>query len=132
MNHVPDDTLAAVDELGRAVLRGTAQPVAEQLRTDLTVRIASDQRDIESGTLPVVFWITGRPRPRLRDHGSYVATIVDGLEHRLVAWGIDPPDRYRHCGSVSSPPESNSDSQANAETAEWHRYTGTARLPRAD
>lgn len=116
MNHVPNAALAAIDEFGRATLRGESRSVEASLRSDLAVRIAPTPAELAAGEVPVVFRIDGRAHPRLRDHGSFVATIVGGIGDRLAAWGIDPPERYRYCD----------------RSGRWHPYVGVARLPRAD
>jgi len=116
MNHVPNAALAAIDEFGRATLRGESRPVEASLCSDLAVRIAPTPAELAAGAVPVVFRIDGRERSRLRDHGSFVGTIVDGIEDRLAAWGIDPPDRYRY----------------RDRSGRWRPYVGVARLPRAD
>ncbi len=116
MNHVPNAALAAIDEFGRATLRGDSRPVEASLRSDLDVRIAPTAAELAAGEVPVVFGIDGRAHPRLRDHGSFVATIIEGIEDRLAAWGIDPPERYRY----------------RDRSDRWRPYVGVARLPRAD
>lgn len=116
MNHVPNAALAAIDELGRATLRGESRPVEASLRSDLAVRIAPTPAEFAAGEVPVVFRIDGRAHPRLRDHGPFVGTIIEGIGDRLAAWGIDPPDRYRY----------------RDRSARWRPYVGVACLPRAD
>lgn len=39
MNHVPDETLDAIDAFGSGLLKGTAPPVDSRLRQDLRVQI---------------------------------------------------------------------------------------------
>jgi hypothetical protein len=116
MNHVPDAALAAIDELGRATLRGKSHSVETSLRSDFAVRIVPEPADLSAGVFRLVFRIDGQAHSRLRDHGRFVVMIVRGIERRLMAWGIDPPDRYRY----------------SDRSDRWCRYTGIAHLPRAD
>lgn len=114
MNHVPDDVLAAIDDLGRATLVGDPTALECRLRGDFRVRIDCDRAALDAGTVPVVFRVErGDPAPALRGHGSFVATIVDGIDTRLEAWGIEPPAEYAH---------------QNADGG-WQVYTGAAALP---
>lgn len=124
VNHVPNEALTALDEFGRGHLEGRTVGVAERLRSDLRLVVdpAGDpagghdavdtQRHGETATCRFLTRHTQRP-PRLRDRGSYVQTIVDGVDARLVAWGVEPPPAYEY-----------------AETdGDWHRYEGRLRLP---
>ena len=97
MNHVPNEALAAIDGLGRSVLLGDPRTVEQRLRTDLRIRIVCDQAAIESGTAAIAFRIEHTTHAgTLRGHGSYVETIVDNVEARLRAWGLDPPKAYEY------------------------------------
>lgn len=110
MNHVPDDTLAAIDAFGEGWLRGDPPAVTERLRSDLRLRI----RPIGDGVARCRFEIDGgRAPPTLRERGSFVETIVDGVDERLTAWGVDPPPAYEHVESVGGS----------------HRYAGRVRFP---
>jgi hypothetical protein len=113
VNHVPDDAFRAIDALGRGLLRGELRMVETQLRTGLQVEIAPSAAEVAAGRLPVAFAVDGPRQPRLGEYGSFVETIVSGVETRLVAWGIDPPARY--------PRQGQSDGR--------HRYVGIARRP---
>lgn len=114
MNHVPDDVLAAVDDLGRAILTDDPAALDCRLRSDLRVRIDCDRAALDAGTVDVAFRLErGDPEPALRGHGSFVATIVDGVDGRLRAWGIEPPAAYASRGA----------------DGEWQVYAGRADLP---
>mgnify|MGYP005858205197 FL=1 len=111
MNHVPDDALAAIDAFGEGVLYGDPPPVRERLRSDLRLRIEIAGDD---GTARCLFETEhGRTPGRLRDRGSFLTTYVDGVDERLRAWGIEPPDAYEYTGTVDGS----------------HRYEGTLTLP---
>lgn len=111
MNHVPDAALAAIDALGMAVLRGDDATVSERLRSDLRVRIVAASSD---ETARCVFEADHTTAPdTLRDRGSFVTTIVDGIDDRLRSWGIEPPSAYEHTETVDG----------------VHRYEGALRLP---
>jgi len=126
VNHVPNEALAALDEFGRGHLEGRRVPVTEQLRRDLrlvvtptaadtdrrTPTAADSQRGGETALCRFLARHTQRPST-LRDRGSYVQTVVDGVDARLVAWGIEPPPAYEYAGTDDG----------------WHRYEGRLRLP---
>lgn len=102
MNHVPDDALAALDRLGEGLLRGEARPVRARLRSDLALRIPCDEAALAAGETTVAFHLeTTAPEPTLRGHGPFVGTVVDGVERRLRAWGIEPPAAYDHREAVA-------------------------------
>ena len=110
MNHVPDEALAAIDAFGEGHLRGEPAPVRERLRSDLRIRILLE----DDGTARCRFETEHtRTPPTLRDRGSFLTTYVDGVDDRLRAWGIDPPDAYEYRGTVEG----------------THRYEGTLSLP---
>lgn len=128
MNHVPDEAVTALDAFGRGVLEGDPSPVRERLRSDLRLRIVSGERGrpgeakASGSDDPVSDAATARCRfltehtqtpATLRGRGSYVTTIVDAIDERLVAWGVRPPDRYRYVES----------------RGETHVYEGTLELP---
>lgn len=95
MNHVPDDVLAAVDGLGRALLTDDPAALDRRLRNDFRVRIDCDRAALDAGTVDVAFRLErGDPEPTLRGHGPFVTTIVDSVDDRLRAWGIEPPATY--------------------------------------
>jgi hypothetical protein len=110
MNHVPDDTLDAIDTFGNQLLVGTPDRVEERLRGDLSVTIVPG--DGETARIRYETAHTQAP-PVLRDRGSFVTTIVDGIDSRLRAWGIEPPDTYEYTDTVGT----------------VHRYEGRLRLP---
>ncbi|OYR41132.1 hypothetical protein DJ82_06180 [Halorubrum sp. Ib24] len=111
MNHVPDEALAALDAFGEGHLRGDPAPVSERLRSDLRLRITT----LDDGRTARCRFETEHTRtpPTLRDRGSFLATYADGVDDRLRAWGIEPPDAYEYVGTVDG----------------WHRYAGRLRLP---
>lgn len=114
MNHVPDDALDAIDRLGEALLLDHPTVVDERLRENLWLRIECDAAAVETGTVPVSFRLEHTtPADTLREHGSFVETIVDGVETRLRKWGVDPPEAYTHDGTEDG----------------WQTYRGVARLP---
>lgn len=114
MNHVPDEVLAAIDDLGESLLRAEPTTVDERLRTDFRVRIECDRAALDRGEAAITFRLEHTtPADRLRGHGSYVGTIVANVETRLREWGIDPPEAYTHCGTEDG----------------WQVYRGRARLP---
>ena len=113
MNHVPDAALAAIDDLGRATLTDDPATVDQRLRRDFRVRIECDRTALDAGRTTVTFGLKrGTPAPTLRVHGSYVATIVDGIDSRLRAWGIEP-SKYSYQDTDDG----------------WHAYAGRAALP---
>lgn len=113
MNHVPNEALAAIDDLGYAVLLDEPRTVEQRLRTDLRIRIDCGRHAIVSGTADVAFRIEHTTHAgTLRGHGSYVETIVDNVEDRLRAWGLDPPETYDY----------------RETTDGWHVYGGPLRL----
>lgn len=111
MNHVPDDVLDSIDTFGEQLLVGTPPRVEGRLRQDLSVTIVPDT-DCETARIRYETEHTRAP-PVLRDRGSFVATIVDGVDERLRSWGIDPPDAYEHRTTVGT----------------THHYEGHLQLP---
>lgn len=111
MNHVPNDAIDAIDAFGEGILRSEPPPVRERLRSDLRLRIVVDS----NGTTAVCRFETEHTEspPTLRDRGSFVRTIVDGVDARFEVWGIDPPESYRYVDTVDG----------------THRYEGTLGLP---
>jgi hypothetical protein len=114
VNHVPDDVLDAVDDLGRAILTDDPAALDCRLRSDFRVRIDCDRAALDAGTVAVAFRLErGDPEPTLRGHGSFVTTIVDGVDDRLRAWGIEPPATYA----------------VREADGRWQIYAGRADLP---
>lgn len=113
-NHVPDAALDAIDGLGRSLLEAEPTVVDERLRSDFRVRIDCDRAALDAGEAAVTFRLEhGSPSRTLRGHGSFVETVVDGVDARLRGWGVDPPDAYAH-----------------QETDDgWQVYAGAATLP---
>jgi hypothetical protein len=111
MNHVPDDVLDAIDTFGKQLLVGSPPRIERRLRGDLRLTIATD----EDGDTAVLRYETEHTQtpPVLRERGSFVTTIVDGIDSRLRSWGIEPPDAYEHVETVGS----------------VHHYEGQLRLP---
>ncbi|GAA0546562.1 hypothetical protein ABNG02_05860 [Halorubrum ejinorense] len=110
MNHVPDEALAAIDAFGEGHLRGEPTPVRERLRSDLRIRILPEGDRTARCRFETEHT---RAPPTLRDRGSFLATYVDGVDDRLRAWGIDPPDAYEYRRTVEG----------------THRYEGVLSLP---
>ena len=98
MNHVPDAALDAIDDFGEALLYGTPEPVAEPLRTDLRLYIRS-RSDGETALCRFETDHTQTP-PTLRERGSFVTTIVDGVDEQLESWGIVTPSAYAYAETV--------------------------------
>lgn len=114
MNHVPDEVLAAIDDLGERLLLGEPTTVEKQLRDDLRLRVECDETALDAERAPVVFRLEHTtPADTLRGHGSFVETIVENVETQLRTWGVDPPDEYRHHDTEDG----------------WQVYLGQARLP---
>jgi len=111
VNHVPNDVLEALDAFGEGLLTGRPPPVEKRLRSDLWVSV----RPAGDGETAVCQYETEHTQapPTLRDRGSYVTSIVDGVDDRLRAWGIDPPETYEYVETVDGS----------------HRYEGLLRLP---
>lgn len=97
MNHVPDEALAALDGLGYGLLVGQPKTIQERLRRDFRLRIPCDQVAVDDGTTRIEFRLQHTAAlAQLREHGSYVCTIVNSVESRLQAWGLEPPPAYGH------------------------------------
>lgn len=111
MNHVPDDVLEELDTFGEQLLVGAPPRVEGRLRQDLRVAILPAENG-ETATLRYETEHTQRP-PTLRDRGSFVTTIVDGIDRRLRSWGVEPPAAYEYVQTVQ----------------DTHRYEGTLELP---
>jgi hypothetical protein len=97
MNHVPDEVVAALDRYGERLLTRTTSRVSGRLRADLRVRIdppdgqtALCRYEIEHAQTPAT----------IRDYGSFVATVVDGVDARLRSWGVAPPEAYEYTETV--------------------------------
>lgn len=122
MNHVPDAVLARLDALGRATLHGESCRIAAGLRRDLRVHVAYD-----GGREPFVVRLChrGDRQPRIRDHGPWLSTYVDGVDRRLADWGVRTPTAYR---SGSGDPSDVRDT-AIEEPADWIAYDGRVTLP---
>ena len=100
MNHVPDEALAGIDRLGEGLLHNEANPVQERLRSDLQLVIPCTAADIDAGWTTARFRLAHtRTEPTLREYGSFIETIVDGIDAQLWSWGIDPPDGYEYTGT---------------------------------
>jgi hypothetical protein len=113
-NHVPDVVLASLDDLGRACLHDKPTDVRGRLRSDLRLRVDCDRAALDAGRAPVAFRLRhGTAHDRLRDHGSFVETIVEGVEARLRPWGVELTGDYEHVGTEDG----------------WQVYASTLRLP---
>ena len=110
MNHVPDTVLTAIDEFGEGLLYGRPDRISGRLRTDLRVEIIP--KDGSAATCRFTAVHTQSPA-ELRDRGSFVTTIVDGIDERLQEWGIDPPEAYTLVKTVD----------------DTHHYEGRLELP---
>lgn len=116
MNHVPDAVLSDIDDLGEGLLVGDPRPVAASLRSDLRLSIPVDDEALQAGTAAVEFHLRHtRVHDHLRAHGSFVATVVDGVEARLREWGVEPPERYEYDRDL-------------VEEDTWRVYAGEALL----
>jgi hypothetical protein len=114
VNHVPERALAAIDDLGEGLLVGEPRPVDARLRSDLRLVIAPDEAALAAGTATVEFRIEhGRREPDIGAYGSFVSTVVEGIERRLREWGVQPPATYDYRDTADG----------------WHRYAGAATLP---
>lgn len=99
MNHIPNEALDALDRFGDGILGGDPPPVAERLRSDLRLRVEGGDAVLETGTARVAFHLDhGRREECLRDYGSFMCTIVDGVDERLREWGVEPPAAYDFVG----------------------------------
>lgn len=97
MNHVPDDVLTAIEELGRGVLVDEPTVLDERLRSNFRICINCDRAALDTGAATITFRLEHTtPAVKLRDHGSFVCTIVDNVESSLRDWGFDPPTAYTH------------------------------------
>lgn len=113
MNHVPDETLTAIDELGRRVLGDEPTIIDERLRSDLRLRIDCTRAALDAGTAPIAFRLDHTSSvATLRDHGPYVCTVVENVESRLRGWGLEPPAAYTHRATENG----------------WRVYDGTLRF----
>jgi hypothetical protein len=110
MTHVPDDVLNSIDRFGQQLLEGSPTPVDGRLRGDLRLTIIPDDNR-QIATLRYETEHTQAP-PTLRERGSFVTTIVDGVDSHLSLWGIVPPDSYEHVDT----------------TGGTHTYSGTLEL----
>lgn len=110
MNHVPDEVLESIDEFGNGLLFGDVNPVRGKLRTDLWITITPET---DSTAVCRYETVHTQSPPTIRDRGSFMTTIIDGVDARLRKWGIEPPVAYEH-----------------VETSDdTHHYEGTLRLP---
>ena len=110
MNHIPDTVLGSIDEFGKRLLLGDPEPMSGTLRTDLRIEIVPETDSTATCRYETVH--TQSP-PTIRDRGSFVTTIIDGIDDRLREWGIEPPAAYTYAGTVD----------------DTHHYEGTLRLP---
>ena len=110
MNHIPDTVLTSIDEFGEQLLVGEPITVRGTLRADLRLEITPTDDTAASCRYETTHT---RSPPTLRDRGSFVTTIIDGIDTRLESWGITPPTAYTYTTTVS----------------ETHRYEGTLQLP---
>lgn len=123
MNHIPDSALDAIDDFGESLLYGSPPTVQEKLRSDLRIEISvgsADDSDLRprngntgdttrrqptghgTGTVVRCRYETEHTQAptTLRDRGSFVTTIVDGIDERLRSWGIEPPAAYTYTETV--------------------------------
>lgn len=110
MNHVPDETLAAIDAFGEGFLHDSPEAFSTRLRRDLRLRVTPTGE----GTAVCRYQTTHtQTPPTIRDRGSFVTTIVDGVDDRFRSWGIDPPAAYEYDETVDG----------------VHYYVGMLQLP---
>lgn len=110
MNHVSDETLAAIDAFGEGFLTDSAEAFSTRLRRDLRLRVTPTG----DGTAVCRYQTTHtQTPPTIRDRGSFVTTIVDGVDERFRSWGIDPPEAYEYDETIDG----------------VHYYVGTLQLP---
>lgn len=126
MNHVPDAVLDRLDALGWATLRGERLQIAAGLRRDLRLHVAYDGG---RGPLEIRFCHRASPADSLREQGDWVATYVDGVDRRLTAWGIRPPEEYTHGANSLQSAASGVTDRTIEQPAAWSVYAGRARLP---
>ena len=90
MNHVPNDTLEAVDTLGRNLPASDPTVVDERLRSGLRVRTECGRTALDAGTAPATFRIE-RPAEAetLRGHRSFV-TLPSAGSKRASNRGYRP------------------------------------------
>ncbi|MFC7138160.1 hypothetical protein ACFQRB_20150 [Halobaculum litoreum] len=100
VNHVPDTVLDRVDAFGEGLLYGDPPDVVGELREDLRIRIRAD--DAATATCVYLTEHTRSP-PTLRGRGSYVTTIVDGVDGRLREWGSRCRSRTRTSPPTTEP-----------------------------
>ncbi len=110
MTHVPDEVLEAVDAFGEGLLAGTPPAVDGRLRGDLRVSIRLDGA---GGARCRYEREHTRTASTIRSYGSFVTTLVDGIDDRLRSWGVDPPEEYAYAGTVDG----------------VHRYDGSLGVP---
>jgi len=110
MNHIPDTVLEAIDEFGQQLLLGQPRRLSGKLRTDLRIEIVPDGESTATCRYKTVH--TQSP-PAIRDRGSFMTTIIDGIDERLHEWGIEPPAAYGYVATVDA----------------VHHYEGTLQLP---
>lgn len=110
MNHVPDAALDAIDDFGEGLLTGTPSAFAVRLRSDLRLRV----RPRDDGTTRCRYETAHtRAPPTLRGRGSFVTTVVDGIDDRFREWGVEPPESYAYVETVDG----------------RHHYEGALRVP---
>ena len=110
MNHVPDAALDAIDDFGEGLLTGTPSAFAVRLRSDLRLHVRPRDDGIARCRYETAH--TRKP-PTLRDRGSFVTTIVDGIDGRFREWGIEPPASYVYVETVD----------------DCHHYEGALHVP---
>jgi len=110
MNHVPDEVLGAIDKFGESLLLGNPEPISGKLRTDLRIEIVPDTDSTATCRYRAVH--TQSP-PAIRDRGSFMTTVIDGVDEQLEQWGIDPPTAYTYAATVNG----------------THHYEGTLQWP---
>ncbi len=112
-DHVPDEALSRIDDLGEGALTGDPRPVEARLRSDLRLEIPCDEAALAAGETTIAFLFDhARQEATLREYNPFVVTVVDGVEARLREWGMVPPDAYEHRGTAEG----------------WHRYAGVLTL----
>jgi len=105
--YTPDAVLEAIDEFGDSLLVGTPGEMSGKSRTDLRIEIIPDS---ESTAICRYKTVHTQSPPVLRDRGSFMTTIIDGIDDQLQEWGIEPSGAY------------------TAAVDETHHYEGTLQL----
>ncbi len=111
MNHVPNSASDRIDTFGRALLTDTQSGFTAELRDDLRMVVSLEAVEREARCRYELAHT--QTRPTLRAYGSFVTTIVDGIDDHFVSWNVHPPDNYTYERTVDG----------------RHHYVGTLQIP---